>query len=86
MNFFYHRFIPNAAYVFSPLYPAEKPNSQTQKLTWTIEMSNAFNNARRALANATLLAHPPCDVPISLISDASDRGVGTVFEQFVDDR
>ena len=54
-----------------------------QKLTWTIEMSNAFNNAKRALSNATLLAHPRCDVPIALTSVASDRGVGTVFEQFV---
>ena len=49
-------------------------------------MSNALNNAKRALANATLLAHPRGDVSIALTSDASDRGVGTVFEQFVDGR
>ena len=37
-------------------------------------------------ANATLLAHPRCDVSISLTSDTSDRGVGAIFEQFVDSR
>ena len=47
-------------------------------------MSNAFNNAKRALANATQLTNPHCDVPISLTSNASDCGVGAVFEQFVD--
>ena len=56
------------------------------QLTWTLEMSNAFNNAKRALANATLLAHPRCDAPISLTSDASDRGVGDVLVQFDDGR
>ena len=57
---------------------------QIQKLTKTIEMYNAFNNAKRAHASATLLAHPRCDVAIEHTSDALDRGVGTVFEQFVD--
>ena len=46
-------------------------------------MSNASNNAKRALANATQLGYPRCAMPMSLTSDESDCGVGAEFEQFV---
>ena len=49
-------------------------------------MSNVFNNAKRVLANDTLLTQPRCEVPITLTNDASNRGIGAVFEQLVDDR
>lgn len=80
---FYHRFIPNAASILRPLYSSMKGHPQSHKLVWTMEMSDAINNAKSALSHATLLAHPSTNVPIALTCDASDNGVGAVFEQYI---
>ena len=45
-------------------------------------MKQAFVAAKCALVNATMLAHPCSDCPLALTSDASDRAVGAVLEQF----
>ena len=45
-------------------------------------MKQAFVAAKCALVNATMLAHPCSDCPLALTSDASDRAVGAVQEQF----
>ena len=47
-------------------------------------MVTTFQNTKKALADATLLAHPASNTPIALTADASDRAVGAVLEQFVD--
>ena len=80
---FYHRFIPNAASLLSPLYPSTKIKPHTHTITWTSEMLSAFNSVKSSLANVTLLAHPKANVTIALTSDASDNGIGAVFEQYV---
>ena len=46
-------------------------------------MSKAFQNSKKALAGATLLAHPCQNVPISLTTDASELAVGAALQQFV---
>ena len=48
-------------------------------------MTQAFDNIKKALAKATLLAHPRHDAPISLTTDASDRAVGAVLQQWTDE-
>ena len=67
---FYHRFIPAAAQLMSPLF--EALTSQTKTLVWNNTMTQAFDNIKKALAKATLLAHPWHDAPISLTTVASD--------------
>ena len=47
-------------------------------------MINAYTSAITFLASATLQAHPRSDVPIAVTSNASDNGIGAVFEQFVE--
>eukprot|EP00731_Ephydatia_muelleri_P032551 Em0024g95a len=61
---FYHRFIPAAAQLMSPLFEAF--TSQTKTLVWNDTTTQAFDNIKKALAKATLLAHPRHDAPISL--------------------
>ena len=46
-------------------------------------MSKAFINTKKALAEATLLAHPRHGVPLSLTTDASDLAVGAVLQQHI---
>ena len=76
----YHRFIPHCAgklhhlhrLLFLPEY------------IWTPECDEAFQFSKSALASATLLVHPQCNVPTSITSDASNFAVGAVLEQFID--
>ena len=79
---FYHRFLPNIASILSPLYGALKSSKPQQEISWSHQMKQAFVAAKCALVNATVLAHPCSDCPLALTSDASDRAVGAVLEQF----
>ncbi|KAL7857065.1 hypothetical protein SRHO_G00159640 [Serrasalmus rhombeus] len=81
---FYHRFIPRAASLMHPLYEALKGKAAKHAVDWTNERLLAFNAAKRALADATMLAHPSPDAPIAITTDASDYAVGAVHEQWVD--
>jgi cleavage and polyadenylation specificity factor subunit 1 len=78
---FYHRFIPRCASILHPLYDSLRGKSQTAEVIWTPANSAAFDAAKAALSDATLLAHPRPDAPLALSSDASDVGVGAVLEQ-----
>ena len=83
---FYRRFLPACAAIMQPLnqlltHPKDKPKD----LVWTDEAVSAFNRIKDALANATLLTHPKPDAPTCIMTDASDRAVGAVLQQFIDD-
>ena len=80
---FYHRFIPAAAQLMS----LSLKHLQARPKPWfgTIRLTQAFDNIKKALAKATLLAHPRHDAPISLTTDASDRAVGAVLQQWTDE-
>ena len=78
---FYHRFIPGAARMMSPLYTALAGNPKT--LIWSDVMSKAFDATKKALAEATLLSHPHHGAPLSITTDASDLAIGAVLKQFV---
>lgn len=45
----------------------------------------AFTPSKAALGNAVLLTHPRTDVPLALTCDASDRAVGEVLEEYVNE-
>lgn len=79
---FYHRFIPAAAQLMSLLFEALSGKSKT--LVWNEAMGKAFEDTKKALVTATLLAHPRHGAPISLTTDASDQAVGAVLQQWVD--
>ena len=80
---FYHRFLPHAAQLMQPLYEALKGKAARHAVIWTEERNRAFEDAKAALAKATMLAHSAPKVPISITSDASDYAVGAVHEQWV---
>lgn len=78
---FYRRFTPAAAEIMQPLFAAlaGKPGV----LQWSDTMVKAFEDAKSALAGATMLTHPWHTAPTSLTVDASDLAVGAVLQQLV---
>ena len=80
MNF-YNRFLPAAARILSPLYAVL--NSKTKLLSWESEQQTAFEKAKMALANATLLSHPDPTAPLALFTDASSEAIGASLQQLV---
>ena len=79
---YYHRFIPHAAKLISPLYEL---TSKKKEFTWTDTHEAAFVAGKNALANATLLAHPDPRLPVQLVTDASDVAVGAALQQVLID-
>ena len=78
---FYHRFIPRIASTMRPLHEALAGKPTARTFAWTAEMDAAFEGSKVALANAAMLVHPHPDTPISLVTDASDVGVGATLQQ-----
>ncbi|GFY31665.1 hypothetical protein TNCV_4199761 [Trichonephila clavipes] len=84
---FYRRFVPKAAHLLAPLnkfLEGIKNFKKSKKVSckdlhdsiqWTEEAEQAFNDAKNALADATL-RHPIPGAKLSLWTDASDKAVG----------
>lgn len=85
---FYHRFVPNLAQILQPLHEFSTylNKSKNKKFTeWSKECEDSFENAKTALINVTLLAHPCTgDNKLFLTTDASNSSIGAVLEQCVD--
>jgi len=81
---FYHRFINNAATILAPLhkYLVGKGKRDKQPINWTAETEEAFQESKRQLAEATLLAHPLENAKLIIKTDASNTAMGAVLEQY----
>lgn len=86
---YYFRFVPKLAEILIPLHAhmaemeREKKKNRKHEFTWPDSCNDAFNQAKEALANATLLVHPKKKgLIISLFTDASGRAVGSVLQQY----
>jgi cleavage and polyadenylation specificity factor subunit 1 len=79
---FYRRFLPAAARILLPLTDALRGNrAATEPLQWTPAMEEAFQAAKRCLAEATWLAHPHPRARLALHVDASASHVGAALHQ-----
>jgi len=81
---FYRKFQKNAASVMEPLnklLSGEKRPSKTP-IEWTDITKRSFEKSKSLLANATLLAHPIKNAPLSIVCDASNSSMGGVLQQF----
>src|SRR6201990_2466540 len=81
---FYHRFIPSAAALLTPLTSLlkGKKRGQSTKVTWSDAARQTFSDAKSALAEATLLVFPQESAPTRLQVDASEFAVGGVLQQY----
>ena len=82
---FYRRFLPNAIEPQSVLQDLIDGNRKrdTRPVIWTLEADQAFERCKQLLVNATTLAHPKADAPVTLHTDASLVAIGGVVSQLV---
>ena len=81
---FYHRFIPHCADILQPLHTLlASANNNHNILQWNDESLQAFSQITQAIADVSLLSHPHADVPINIMTDASDTAVGPVLQQHI---
>lgn len=83
---FYRRFLPQAAEIQAPLHALLTGSVKgTQPITLTGETLAAFEACKDSLSNAALLAHPDCSAKLAVVTDASDKAIGAVLQQFKED-
>ena len=95
---YYHRFIPNFAKWAGPLHALIVPASFKQKIRrgemkksdlpefqWTPACQEGFDQLKKALTEAPVLAYPDYSKPFILETDASFKGLGAVLSQKGDD-
>lgn len=84
---FYRRNISHAADIqrgrIQSIITTSKKNDRTL-LNWTEDAVQTFNELKRALAQATLLAHPSENAELILCTDASDTCIGGALQQLVE--
>ena len=81
---FYLLFIPSAARIMEPLFSALSGKANSLKLlVWTNDTLRAFQDAKTALIESTMLAHAREQALIALTTDASGEAIGVVLEQLV---
>ena len=84
---FYRHSLPHAAESQAPLhqYLHESRRNDKRRIVWTREAEEAFDQIKKNLANANLLAHLAVGLKTGLVTDASDFGMRASLEQFMDD-
>lgn len=80
---YYRRHIKHAATTQAPLNELLKDSRKNDKrpITWTTTSHDAFQQCKKDLAQATLLAHPRENTPLILHTDASETAVGASLQQ-----
>lgn len=78
---YYRRFVKDFAKIARPLHRlTECPNT----FAWTSKCQQAFDELRRRLTSAPVLAYPDFNRQFILDTDASDTGIGAVLSQIDD--
>ena len=80
---YYHRFMPHIAEKLIPLQQAVG-NKKGKTIEWSEQCGLALEQAKEALARATLLSHPARDAETTITVDASDIAMGGQLEQKID--
>jgi cleavage and polyadenylation specificity factor subunit 1 len=82
---FYRNSLKNAAEVQQKLngYLHNAKKKDRTPIEWTQEAIDAFEKCKIQLKNAVILSHPIPDVPLAIMTDASDTCAGGVLQQFV---
>ena len=79
---YYRRFVKDFAAIAKPLH---RLTEKTAKFEWTNECQTAFEEIRRRLVTAPILAFPDYERAFILDTDASDIGIGAVLSQVQED-
>lgn len=85
---FYRRFIPQLAHHqldLNKIIPENKKND-TRIVNWTLEAKEAFHKCIELLEKSTYLAHPCESAKLTLTTDASNRAIGGVLHQLINNQ
>lgn len=75
---YYRRFIPEFSTIATPLTYLTRKG---KKFCWTIDCQNSFENLKKLLCSAPILAYPDSTAEFILDTDASMSGIGAVLSQ-----
>ena len=75
---YHRRFIANFTNIASPLLQLTQKNVP---FVWSTDTNNSFEELKRALITAPVLAYPDPSLEFVLDTDASSAGIGTVLSQ-----
>ena len=78
------RWLPGVADVARPLYDLVKRTGR-EKLRWNEGCDRAFEKLKDMVANAVALRIPKDGLPFTLVTDASNTGIGAMLAQKEDD-
>lgn len=79
---FYRRFIPNAAQHQAPLNALLTGTVKgSHPVNFTPDEDAAFEECKKGLCRAAMLAHPNTGAKLALVTDASDTAIGAVLQQ-----
>lgn len=81
---YYRRFLKNFSSLCSPISDLLKGRKKGQPIVWTPEADKAFEDIKKTLTTAPVLASPDFTKPFIIYCDASNTGVGSVLFQEVD--
>ena len=79
---YYSKFLPNLSSTLKPLYVLLLKH---RKWTWGAEQEKAFNAAKQALQQNSLLVHFDPKKRLVLACDASPYGIGAVLSHVMED-
>lgn len=82
---YYHRFLPALAQSLVPIHNhlttlLKKPKT-LKNFSWPNDCEKAFDDAKKLIANATLISHPNETGALRLTCDASNLAIGATLEQ-----
>ena len=78
MASYYRRFVADFARIAGPLNYVTRKNVRFQ---WTPEANSAFQDLKRCLCSAPVLAYPKFELKFYVKTDASDTALGAVLSQ-----
>lgn len=73
---YYARFFPNMSQVLSPIYNLLKKSTT---FNWNSACVNSFNLVKKIIASENVLAHYDQKLPLILMCDASQNGIGAAI-------
>jgi hypothetical protein len=79
---YYRRFIPSFSHRAANLTDCTG-SKRPDQLVWTDELEREFQDLRTALTHSSVLTAYNPELPLSLHTDASDRGIGATLSQTV---
>jgi hypothetical protein len=77
---FYRQYVPNYSEITMKLTDKTK-NKEPEKIVWTQDCQEAFENLKQAMSQKPVIHMPDQNLPFTLRTDASNRGIGAALLQ-----